>query len=424
MRKEVKLGMAIGGGVVALLIVYLLVAPPSGGKKGAQFVSAGGNGNGDLAAGAVENNSNNTIVDPALVNGNAMIEAQLRKGAAEQGAKATETANGSPARDPWKPQLDKGTGNVNGNASKPQQSPGSQNPVAGAKQKDVSVATGGQQQQGQAGKNVEVASSSGNARSQAHLYFDPNAAWGGGVSTDAAAPGVTRSAVRTPAKTNLISEPKSKGAELVVEPAAAGGKSNTHVVRPGETFSSIAMAAYGSSAYYPHILRANPGLTPTNLKVGSTINLPAVEEVKASHVAAEKAAAEKAAGEKSAGEVPAGPRMVEDVKIDPTRQYRVVTGDSLYKIGLKLYRNGQMGERIYEANRATIGSDPKRLKLGMILQLPEPPASAAGAATGERAATPVGTGTGDRTTSGTLDDARNNGATASEPFLGNESDPK
>ena len=33
MRKEVKLGMFIGGGLVALLIVYLLVTPTN--KKGA-----------------------------------------------------------------------------------------------------------------------------------------------------------------------------------------------------------------------------------------------------------------------------------------------------------------------------------------------------------------------------------------------------
>ena len=29
MRKEVKLGMAIGGGLIAVLVVYLLVTPPA-----------------------------------------------------------------------------------------------------------------------------------------------------------------------------------------------------------------------------------------------------------------------------------------------------------------------------------------------------------------------------------------------------------
>jgi LysM repeat protein len=191
------------------------------------------------------------------------------------------------------------------------------------------------------------------------------------------------------------------------------------------------MAAYGSPAYYPHILRANPNLSPTGLKIGMVINLPPLAEVKASH-AAEKAGAEKAGAEKP-GDVPAGPRMVEDVKIDPSRQYRIVAGDSLYKIGQKLYGTGTMGEKIYDINKATIGPDPKRLKLGMVLVLPEPPS--AGSAPAERApamgapVTPTAKGSGpaeEKATSGSgsLEEAWNNGTSASEPLLGNESDPK
>src|SRR5690349_5634163 len=58
MRKEVKLGMTLGGGAVALLVGYLLVAPPSN-KKGTQLVGSGGGGSiidnsqpGDLSAGS------------------------------------------------------------------------------------------------------------------------------------------------------------------------------------------------------------------------------------------------------------------------------------------------------------------------------------------------------------------------------------
>jgi len=42
MRKEVKLGMALGGGLVALLVAYLIVAPPSDHKRGTQLVTADG----------------------------------------------------------------------------------------------------------------------------------------------------------------------------------------------------------------------------------------------------------------------------------------------------------------------------------------------------------------------------------------------
>jgi nucleoid-associated protein YgaU len=38
---------------------------------------------------------------------------------------------------------------------------------------------------------------------------------------------------------------------------------------------------------------------------------------------------------------------------------------------MKLYGKSGYVERIYEKNKALIGSDPKKLKLGMILELPE-----------------------------------------------------
>jgi nucleoid-associated protein YgaU len=139
------------------------------------------------------------------------------------------------------------------------------------------------------------------------------------------------------------------------------------------------------------VLRANPGLNPNNLKPGLVINLPPAEEVKAS------AAAEKSA--KASAEL-AGAKMVDEVKIDASRQYKVVSGDSLYKIGQKLYGSGLMGDKIYEMNRQVIGADPKRLKLGMVLELPQAPTAGTAAA---KASGPQGT----RSTSGSLEEAWN-----------------
>ena len=45
MRKEVKLGMTIGGGLIALLVVYMLVAPPNQNKAGAQLATGDKGGN-------------------------------------------------------------------------------------------------------------------------------------------------------------------------------------------------------------------------------------------------------------------------------------------------------------------------------------------------------------------------------------------
>src|SRR5205814_5277273 len=140
----------------------------------------------------------------------------------------------------------------------------------------------------------------------------------------------------------------------------------THVVREGETFSSIAQTVYGSAAYYPHLIRANPDVNPNNLKLGALLKIPRIEDVKAT--AGEHAAA---AGEKA-------PASATEPKIDSTRQYRVVANDSLYKISLKLYGKSSYVDKIYEKNKAAIGPDPKKLKLGMILDLPDKSTIAAG----------------------------------------------
>jgi nucleoid-associated protein YgaU len=52
------------------------------------------------------------------------------------------------------------------------------------------------------------------------------------------------------------------------------GKS-THTVRKGETLFSIAKATYGSGKEWKKIVSANPGISPSKLKVGQVLVLPA-----------------------------------------------------------------------------------------------------------------------------------------------------
>ena len=380
MRKEVKLGMAIGGGVVGLLVVYLLVAPPGNAKKGVQLAdaSAGGNGNGSLAepvaipdSSASQSNQTPEQAPPA---GHSELSTRTPEPAARRTEQATHGTVAPPAREE-RPIIR--TTPVPEQTQSPNRGEPTPAPPAEAR------STQSQPQQ----------------QPRAQMYFDPNAAWGGGVSGDAPALGITRQAPTPGPSPKAFVKEGGK-----VEGAAPGP--NTHVVKSGETFSSIAQAAYGSAAYYPHLIRANPGVNPNNLKLGTVLNVPPVSEVKASGggAAAEKAAAGPA------GQLPAGPRLVEDVKIDPVRQYRVVSGDSLFKIGQKLYGKGTMGDRIYEANKQLIGTDPRRLKLGMILQLPEPPTAGASA---KRS----GDGTGQEVWNSVS-------VNPAEPYFGNEGERK
>ena len=50
--------------------------------------------------------------------------------------------------------------------------------------------------------------------------------------------------------------------------------------------------------------------------------------------------------------------------------YTVVSGDTLSKIARNHYGDGAKWHQIYEANKATIGSNPDNIEVGQVLTLP------------------------------------------------------
>lgn len=142
-------------------------------------------------------------------------------------------------------------------------------------------------------------------------------------------------------------------------PVPAGPRgSRTHVIAQGETLSTIAKSAYGSSKYYLVIEKANPNVVPERLRPGTKIILP---ELTASEHA-ERHAAHGSAGSAAA--------------VDSSTQWVVKPNDSLYRISMRLYGSANKVDALYESNKDRIGPDRGRLKLGMVLKLPSPPTSA------------------------------------------------
>jgi nucleoid-associated protein YgaU len=67
--------------------------------------------------------------------------------------------------------------------------------------------------------------------------------------------------------------------------------------------------------------------------------------------------------------------LVADIKVaksDVYGYYVVKSGDSLSKIAKDVYDDGKKYMKIYEANKATIGDNPDKIKPGQKLQIPNP----------------------------------------------------
>lgn len=155
--------------------------------------------------------------------------------------------------------------------------------------------------------------------------------------------------------------------------SAATGSASTYTIARGDSMYVIAQKVYGNGNLWPKIVQANVGVNPNRLKIGQVLRIPSKEEV--------APAPETAPRQEPAS----GSALVRD----PRSEYQVVSGDSLEKISRKLYGRTTRWEEIYELNKATIGGDARRLKIGMVLKLPAAPTSGIGATTPPPAPSPV-----------------------------------
>lgn len=177
----------------------------------------------------------------------------------------------------------------------------------------------------------------------------------------------TTTAEEKPAESSDATATDDKPAETIAREESdttttTTGGARTHKVKANETFSSIAKIAYGSERHYLAIEEANPTIDPRRLRVGTVITLPDLSA--RAEVASAKVGSESTGS--SAAERPSR-------EIDPKTQYKVKSNDSLYKIALAVYGSSNMVDDLYEANKQTIGADSSKLKPGMVLKLPPNP---------------------------------------------------
>ena len=363
MRKDVKIGLGIGGVLLAVLIVYVLVPKNKDDQiaregdvtavDGGQAARAGGAGAGtDATAGGAnssagaggasqETSANSGQPTPAGGERDAAARQQANAGGAESttgqtGAGAAgenDVAAGSGPKFDWNKILTEGV--VPEEARVPLVAP--TNPADDDVFGDAKKPTNG-------GANDNIVWPRGTS----------------GGSTGGSTTGNTggNSTGRQP------TPPAAPGGAQPPQPAGQRNALTSHVVQAGETYSSIALAVYGDARYYSELKNANPTIDERRLKPGTTIKIP------------DRAAFKPRATQQQGGAVTAGATPAAAVpQIDAAREYRVGPGESLYKISLKLYGKADKADALYELNKDKIGDDPARVKVGMVLKLPQPPAS-------------------------------------------------
>jgi nucleoid-associated protein YgaU len=67
---------------------------------------------------------------------------------------------------------------------------------------------------------------------------------------------------------------------------------------------------------------------------------------------------------------PTAPAASPSAAPTPGGTYTVREGDTLYSIAKALFGDGTRWDELYDANKATIGADPKSLRTGMKLSMP------------------------------------------------------
>ena len=307
MRKDVILGMTIGGGMLAVVIGYLTLSPNN--KHDKRGVDAG------IAE-----------VEPG--------------GAGDTAGQTGDTGNAAETKP--------GTGSKPTLLSGPPTMIEKSDPIWGSRLwagTKVSVTPGANDTQPPVGPTTPESPTTSE---------DTTASNGDGAGP----------IIRTPASGNTdVKGPASPvtGSTMLHPADPATAKMRTHKVQQGENFSTIAATAYGSPNFYKVIVQANPKVDPTRLKPGTEINLPDIATVKAADKSAEKSTTAVTSAAKT------------EVPLDPKTEYRVVSGDSLHKISVKVYGKISMVDKIYELNKTAIGDNPAKLKLGMILKLPPAP---------------------------------------------------
>lgn len=168
-----------------------------------------------------------------------------------------------------------------------------------------------------------------------------------------AAPGDEAAPTRRPVPEAAAARNESAAANAP-QPPARGEAPATHVVRAGESLSSICMRHYRDPGLAEALARANGLDDPDHVVAGTRLRVPA-------------RAALEAGSEGGGGAAPA--RVTAPAAGPQTATYTVRPGETLRRIAKRLLDSPAEWPRLYELNRDVI-EDPDHLVAGTVIRVP------------------------------------------------------
>lgn len=177
-------------------------------------------------------------------------------------------------------------------------------------------------------------------------------------------------------------------ADPVTRPPIDEGWPRKHVIDRGDTLSDISMRYYDTTRHVDDILKANPHVKNARaLRIGDTLSIPRMDIAdRAAAMIARLDAARadyrpivpvssratigggSAAAGRPAGSTPGA--VTAPPTVQPASTYTVREGDTFYSIARRVMGDERRWNDLLQKNRTLVKGDPRRLRPGMVLNLP------------------------------------------------------
>jgi peptidoglycan endopeptidase LytF len=176
---------------------------------------------------------------------------------------------------------------------------------------------------------------------------------GAGSATTPTASGANRPSNSAGGPTPVgVTPPASSSSERAPAPTP----SIEYTVRAGDTLEGLSRRFLDDGSKWQSIVAANPGLSPTSLKIGQKIAIPTSKSA---------SAAPSSGGSASANSAPAN-----SAGSAAANTYTVLKGDTLMGIARKVYGSDADWRKILEANATQLRGDATAIQPGMKLSIP------------------------------------------------------